>query len=1376
MNFTNTNIKDFIYHIIKFNNIDDIIDSCKTDSEKGFIFERLFDIIIKFGFCDIFNNSNFYHLIGNSNNGNLKILEDLNQYMKEKVFSSNSGGISDISLKNKQDHTYIFISSKFYKNHNDIHKEKSIDNYDIQDIIAMATKNKHIYTSYKIYLLVRDKMSLLNKVKNSNQSSEYIYEHIIEENILDKNDLNKYFLEFKYNIINHIHEDWNELFLSTKDYLKLRFHQELITQKTFDLIQKDYKNFLWGCKCRSGKTFMVGGIIVKQSNIKNLNIIVITPAPTETIPQFTNDLFNKFKDFNKFTIHNIQGSKMINDIIVSDNNIFIMSKQLLQKYIYDNTILKIKNLNIDIIVFDENHFSGTTELSKDILKSYSSENTIKIYLSATYNKPLKEWNILPDAQMYWDIEDEQICKSILLDENNLIKLNEKHGSHFITNIIEFYKKKGLSLHDIFKSYEKMPELYVLTNMFDIERYEKLKNMLNNDNKFGFSFDTLFGLNKCKNRFSFENEVKTFLRYISGSYKEIDGNKTIFTRINKICTEKNTRTPFTSIWFLPSDNINEISECLTKLMIEDGVLNKYEILSINRKNKDLVKEIKDQINLKEIEAKSRGKTGLILLAGNMLSLGITLNLCDLVILMNNSLSSDKVLQQMYRCMTEADDKKIGFVVDLNISRVLNTCVNYTIYKKELNIEDKIKYLIHNNLINIDIDMLFNKKINSDMIIKNLMDIWKKDPIHNFKILLKRLDHDFEDFDNSIQHLINKTFTKSLKDDKVNLQLKFKDDEDDPQILPSGKNIIKDDDDTDDSSDQTSTLSENDNKEINISFTKDVLPYIIPLVCILTIKNNNMDFVKMLNDIHENNELLDIFNDQCLIWWNKKDLIDLIKNIINQYFDKNSNTYNISIQFKMSLQSLIDNPIELLELINDCLKPKELEKKKYGEVFTSMKLVNEMLDKLPNDIWINQNLKWFDPACGMGNFPVAIYLRLMDTLKDKIPNNNDRKKHILENMLYMSELNKKNVMITKQIFDINNEYNLNIYQGDTLTLDIYHLWNIQYFDIIVGNPPYQQTDENGHSKGGGNNLYTKFIYKSYELLNENGYLLYINPPTYFGIGRSNNKDDMNIRKDIFNNCNIIYMNLEECSKYFPNIGSLFIYYLIQKNNYVNEKLQIICKYDNKIYNSIIDQHLLNNMDYIPYLLNNISIDICKKIKDTDNKLNIFHSPDNRGDKKHVQKNKKDEYIFPIQATGVQVLYSSKKCKNQYDKKVLMSRSGYLKPFYDNGILGVGGDCFSILVENEEEGNYIIKLLESKLYTFYININKWSGFHHLKVLQDLPYIKINDIHDIYNYFNLTNDEINFIESVITKIKEKKDTNIDEVTNTLNNIKISKKKKNKK
>ena len=137
---------------------------------------------------------------------------------------------------------------------------------------------------------------------------------------------------------------------------------------------------------------------------------------------------------------------------------------------------------------------------------------------------------------------------------------------------------------------------------------------------------------------------------------------------------------------------------------------------------------------------------------------------------NALSSDKVLQQMYRCMTEGENKKIGFVVDLNISRVLNTCVNYTVHKNEKSIDDKMKYLIKNHLINIDVDMMLNKKINSDMIVKKLMDIWKEDPINSFRTLLRKLDNDYEEFDNSTQKLINKTFTKSLKDDKISLKLK------------------------------------------------------------------------------------------------------------------------------------------------------------------------------------------------------------------------------------------------------------------------------------------------------------------------------------------------------------------------------------------------------------------------------------------------------------------------------------------------------------------------------------------------------------------------------------------------------------------------------
>lgn len=69
------------------------------------------------------------------------------------------------------------------------------------------------------------------------------------------------------------------------------------------------KSFLWGCKCRIGKTFIIGGIIIKQLQIKNkLNVLIITPAPTETAPQFTDDLFNKYIDFEQFKIHHIENS------------------------------------------------------------------------------------------------------------------------------------------------------------------------------------------------------------------------------------------------------------------------------------------------------------------------------------------------------------------------------------------------------------------------------------------------------------------------------------------------------------------------------------------------------------------------------------------------------------------------------------------------------------------------------------------------------------------------------------------------------------------------------------------------------------------------------------------------------------------------------------------------------------------------------------------------------------------------------------------------------------------------------------------------------------------------------------------------------------
>jgi hypothetical protein len=1368
MNFTNMNIKDFIDYIITFDNIDDILDNCKTQSEKGFIFERLFDIVIKFGFCDVFTNSNFNHIIGNSNNAKLKKLENLNKYLNEKVLSGNSGGCSDITLQNKDDNTYIFISSKYPKSTEDIKKQKSVNYYDIQNIIAMIDENKHIYKNYKIFLVVPNKKKVLDKVKNANESSKYITKYITKDNILDKTDLNKYFLLFKQDIIKNKNEDWQTVYLNNKENLILRFHQELITQKTSNLIEEGNKSFLWGCKCRSGKTYMFGGVIIKQLKVKNkLNVLIITPAPTETSPQFTNDLFNKFKDFDKFKIHHIEGSKSLDNIKTNNNNnIFVMSKQLLQKYINDKTIMKIKNLKLDIIGFDENHFSGTTDLSKDILTSYSSKNTIKIYLTATYNKPLKEWNILPDCQMFWDIEDEQICKSVLLEENNLDKLKEKHGNEYIQKTIKYYTDLGLSINNIFKCYEKMPDLHLITNLFDQQRYEILKEKLNNENKMGFCFDTLFGLNKAKTKFSFENEVKTFLRYISGSNKEEDGEKTIFTRINNICSEKETRNPFTQIWFLPSDNINKISECLKKLMLDDNILKKYDVLCINRKNKELAKDIKDEINKKELIAKATGKLGLILLAGNMLTLGITLNLCDLVILINNALSSDKVLQQMYRCMTEGENKKIGFVIDLNISRVLNTCVNYTVYKNEKSINDKMKYLIKNHLINIDVDMMENKKINSDMIVKKLMDIWKEDPINSFRTLLRKLDNDYEEFDNSTQKLINKTFTKSIKNNKVSLELKLKDEDDEIQYLPTGKEKVKNNSDNEQSDNESSNEEEEEEKkekETQISFTKDVLPYVIPLTCILTIKNSNMDFVKMLNDIKENPELLDTFNDQCLIWWNKTDLLDLIKEIINKYFDKKSNTYNISVQFKMSLQSLIDNPKELLELITECLKPKDIEKKQFGEVFTPMHSVNEILDKLPHEVWKNKNFKWLDPATGMGNFPIAVYLRLMEGLKNKIKDVKERKKHILENMLYMCELNKKNVLICNQIFNFNNEYKLNLYEGDTLEFNPKTIFKIKEFDIILGNPPYNKggiRSHTGKQLGEKNEtIWTKFIEKAFKWLKPNGYLAYINPLSW--LKKSHSLHNKMLDK------HIIWMKLWDNSQSKGIINAdipISLYVLQNSLNTEKKKTEITSILKRRNLTTTSNEYLNKNYS-IPLAYHSIFNKLINFIETNNLKLEYrTKTVKSTGIKTKIPSKYKLEDMLAIDTYTIKEGIMIKKASEIHPdtnkrKLIIANKASFNGAFIDECKLSLTGNHKFYIIGDKLE--LIMKMLSYKIIDIICHYTKYGqdflDNEAFTYLPDIRKLEIKDINELefYKLIGLTQDEINLFYKSITEKEDIKSTN---------------------
>ena len=1397
-------------------------------------------------------------------------------YLLQPVRSGNSGGYSDITFINQKydDKGYktggeelYFISVKYFKD------EKEISHYDIGKLCSLIREHENKHRIIKLYIFVRDKKNAIDKFTTQHTSSNILIKYINPggnyEHIYDINDLQEAFFKLKkileqydYLVSPNNIRDFQRNYLNVlKDVFIPRFHQELFILKINKLIENGEKNVLVGAIPRSGKSYIIAGTILEyiktQEELhpgKKVKFLLITPAPNETFGEYET-IFNKYIEFDKLGIDVVTYKDGVNSTKVCKNKdkhcVIIISKQKLgwsagsnaekilttddaeheesEEEVEDEEDIKtikrrvIKlfdaNPDIDIMFLDEAHFGMSTEKAQQIVKVLDSaiSNTIKIYVTATYNKPLQAYGVKAECKLTWDMNDIQIMQKINEKTIHNNAIQTQFGKDIYVKAFEYFgDKTGISLIDKFKKdYAIFPKPYLITSVWDKEflNVEKLKI---GDTEFGWDMNKLFATEGDSDNFANEEQIKEMMRYYFG-YPDKNENydkqsfyrtRGILPRIRNICVNKcRTLQPqhkTTQLWFLPLGNgkIKNKTKALVNLLTNSNEFNDVkrnyhffiavDIEDKTKKGRTIhgvtymgnphniktdIEEVEKAIKLGKIK-----KDNLIILAGQRLQLGISLRNVDIVTLWNSISSADAIFQMLFRSMTEVDvplckpneycdEKKFGFMVDMNPQRALTNVSLFTpnISKKK-DTNDIQTYRQITDLINIDEDVLYDKygedeKSRNDFVkdlFNKLYASWNLN-LENIKKIIGKFTFDMTKLE------VLKTAFERINIEKGKRTNDEIDGKDDDEIIDSGKKKEKP------GQPKKKDKTESKEKEINLIETaSEVISEFISLLniftlyadkgaqCILTDSSKSNAQITLIDDIdvlkssvYQDEETKDVFlkilNGRLSGNADEpypESVIDDVLDAMDSLDDKL--IVNKIIMSQKKQYYTINEPDKLLEFINGELKPKEKEKKENGEVFTPLSLVNEMLDKLDEayikehgkSIFTEDGFKWLDPAVGIGNFPIIVYQRLMKGLITQLPNEEERRKHILEHMIYSAELTPKNVFIYKKIF-CGDKYKLNIYEGDTLKMDVKKEFKLPAdfigFDVVIGNPPFQGS--------GRKKIYVDFIENVItNKLKEDGYLLFITPKLslLYLLGSSISQ------QTITQLYNIKYINTSDSikGKYFKNIGSDFMYFILKNNtdydnttfifddDTINENLILV-------FNSILDTTTKTNS-------NSNVINKLIKLNSNEWKRKAARISENLQDSKTDTHINKIIYKLKTDPKNDEIMWSSKTHPDMYKYKVLYPTLGK-RILIDSNRELFPGTSFVVYITcitlNECEN--IKKLMSSKLFKYLEYKFKTQRSPRDYIMRNLIKpssfdIKIDNDEDIYQYFSLNSSEIEEIEKI--------------------------------
>lgn len=477
----------------------------------------------------------------------------------------------------------------------------------------------------------------------------------------------------------------------------------------------------------------------------------------------------------------------------------------------------------------------------------------------------------------------------------------------------------------------------------------------------------------------------------------------------------------------------------------------------------------------------------------------------------------------------------------------------------------------------------------------------------------------------------------------------------------------------------------------------------------------------------------------------------------------------------------------------------------EVFTSPKIANEMLDMLPQELFENPNTTFLDPCTKSGVFLREIAKRLLVGLEKQIPNLQERINHIFTKQLYgiaitrlTSLLSRRSLYCSKTAdgkYSICDAFSNDVgnikfdncmhvwdddfkckYCGVNQTKETYNrkdmeihaykfihtsnpeeIFNMK-FDVIIGNPPYQ-LNVGVEKENYAIPIYDKFILQAKKL--QPRYLSMIIPSRWFAGGRG--LDDF--RNDMLNDDRIRiihdYINAGDC---FPGVeieGGV-CYFLWNRDE------RGLCKVvshftDNTI--SIMNRPLLEEHceTFIRY---NSAISVLHKVYSSSDSFSKMVSAQTPFGIISSFKNYQKEYFDKsVKFYGNKVVGYIDQNYVKSNKNLINCEKVYISAAYGNGssspyqvlnkpFYGEINSCCSqtYLVigpfKSKEICENVISYIKTKFFRFMVMLKKNAQHAMRGVYQFVPmqdFSKSWTDEKLYKKYNLTQEEIDFIESMI-------------------------------